>query len=46
MLVESRGSWPPIASCSTAASSTVRAIGPAWSRLEEKAISPYRETEP
>ena len=40
MLVESRGSWPPIASCRSAASSTVRAIGPAWSRLEENAISP------
>jgi hypothetical protein len=46
MLVESRGSYPPITSCSSAASSTVRAIGPAWSRLEEKAMRPYRETPP
>src|SRR3954447_24560507 len=46
MLVESSGSYPPIASCSSAASRTVRAIGPAWSRLEENAIRPYRETDP
>src|SRR3954464_12060032 len=46
MLVESQRSWPPIASCSSAASSTVRAIGPAWSRLEENAIRPYRDTGP
>ena len=35
-----------IASWSSAASSTVRAKGPAWSRLEEKAIRPYRLTPP
>ena len=44
--VESIGSCPAIASCSSAASSTVRANGPAWSSEEEKATSPYRETPP
>ena len=32
MQVESSGSWPPMISCSSAASSTVRVTGPAWSR--------------
>src|SRR5680860_1788401 len=45
-LVESIGSYPPMASCSIAASSNVRAHGPAWSRLEASATSPYRETPP
>src|SRR5690606_15127891 len=44
--VESSGSCPPIASCSSAASSTVRANGPAWSRLDENATSPYLDTPP
>ena len=30
--VESSGSWPPMTSCSRAASSTVRVTGPTWSR--------------
>src|SRR5690625_3766631 len=38
--VESSGSWPAINSCSRAASSTVRATGPAWSRELASAISP------
>src|SRR5699024_11786672 len=44
--VESRGSWPEMASCSRAESSTVREHGPAWSRLEARAITPYRDTPP
>ena len=40
MEVESSGSCPAMASCSSAASRTVRVIGPAWSRLEEKAMRP------
>ena len=44
--VESRTSWPPMTSCKSAASSTVRAAGPTWSRLEASAMSPYRETPP
>ncbi len=40
-LVESRsGSGPQIAESSRAQSSAERAIGPAWSRLEAKAIMP------
>ncbi|MEZ6211683.1 MAG: hypothetical protein R3B46_10625 [Phycisphaerales bacterium] len=38
--VESCGSCPEIASSMIAASSTVRVIGPIWSRLEAKATSP------
>ena len=39
--VESRsGSGPHMADSSSAQSSAVRAIGPAWSRLEAKAIMP------
>ena len=38
--VESRGSWPPMTSCSIAASSTVRVTGPAWSRLLARATRP------
>ena len=45
-LVESRGSWPAITWCSRAASSTVRAHGPGWSRLEASATRPYREVPP
>ena len=44
--VESHGSWPEIASCSRAASSTVRASGPGVSSDEAKAISPYRDDPP
>ena len=40
MDVESIGSWPAITSCSSAASSTVRAHGPPWSSEEEKATRP------
>ena len=38
--VESIGSWPPMTWCSSAASSTVRVHGPAWSRLDARATSP------
>ena len=38
--VESHGSCPAITSCSSAASSTVRPNGPAWSSEDENAISP------
>ena len=38
--VEASGSGPAMTSCSSAASSTVRAHGPAWSRLLEKATRP------
>src|SRR4051795_4602667 len=44
--VESAGSWPAMTSCSSAASMTVRAHGPAWSRLLENATSPKRLTPP
>ena len=44
--VESHGSCPEIASCSSAASSTVRPNGPGVSRLEAKATTPYRELPP
>ena len=39
-LVESRSSKPLIAESSTAQSSALRAIGPAWSRLEANATMP------
>jgi hypothetical protein len=38
--VESRWSWPAIAVCTSAQSSTVRAIGPAWSSDEANATIP------
>ena len=38
--VESRGSWPAMTACSSAASSTVRAHGPGLSSEDENAISP------
>ena len=38
--VESSGSYPPITSCSSAASSTVRAHGPPWSSDDAQATSP------
>ncbi len=39
-LVASRSSKPLIAPSSSAQSSALRAMGPAWSRLEAKAIMP------
>ena len=45
-LVESRGSKPAMAWSRRAASAAERAMGPAWSRLEAKAIMPQRETRP
>jgi hypothetical protein len=39
-LVESRGSKPLIADSSSAQSSALRAIGPAWSRLDANATMP------
>ena len=44
--VESIGSCPDIASCSRAASSTVRPNGPGVSREDAKATTPYREEPP
>src|SRR4051794_3102872 len=44
--VESRGSCPPMTSCSRAASRTVRATGPGVSSDDEKATSPYRDVPP
>ena len=38
--VESSGSWPPMASNSSAASATDPANGPIWSSDEAKATSP------
>jgi hypothetical protein len=38
--VASRSSKPLIADSSSAQSSALRAIGPAWSRLDAKAIMP------
>jgi hypothetical protein len=38
--VESSGSYPPITSCSSAASSTVRAQGPPWSSDDAQATRP------
>ena len=46
MLVESSGSCPASTSCSSAASATVRAHGPAWSSEEASATRPYRDTPP
>ncbi len=46
MLVESAGSWPEMTSSASAASSTVVANGPIWSRLDPNAISPRRLTAP
>ena len=46
MEVESIGSWPAITSSSAAASATVVANGPIWSRLDAKATRPYRLTAP
>src|SRR6185312_15633622 len=45
-LVESLGSWPLIERSRRAASSTVLAIGPAWSSEEAKATTPQREQRP
>ena len=44
--VESFGSWPAIEVSRIAASSTVLAIGPAWSSEEAKATMPKREQRP
>ena len=44
--VASHGSCPDITSCSSAASSTVRASGPGVSSEEAKATTPYRELPP
>src|SRR5215207_5060236 len=44
--VESIGSCPAIASCSKAASRVVRAHGPGVSRLDARAIRPYRDVPP
>ena len=44
--VLSRGSLPATATYAAAASSTVCANGPTWSRDDAKAISPYRDTRP
>src|SRR5204863_3680746 len=44
--VESIASWPPMISCSSAASSTLRATGPGVSSDDENATSPYREVPP
>ena len=38
--VASLGSCPPITSCSSAESSTVRETGPTWSSEEARAIAP------
>lgn len=45
-LVESLGSWPDIEVSSRAASSTVLAMGPAWSSELAKATTPQREQRP
>jgi hypothetical protein len=44
--VESFGSWPAIARSMSAASRTLRVIGPAWSSDEAKATVPQREQRP
>ncbi len=44
--VESRSSWPTMWRKISAASVTSRVSGPAWSRLEAKAIMPKRLTAP
>jgi len=44
--VESHGSYPDMASCSRAASSTVRANGPGASRLLANATTPYLDEPP
>ena len=44
--VLSIGSWPAMACSSSAQSSTVRAIGPAWSSELAKATMPQREQRP
>ena len=44
--VLSFGSWPAIACSIMAQSSTVRAIGPAWSSELAKATMPQREQRP
>src|SRR5277367_558316 len=46
MLVESFGSTPAMTVRTMAASSAERARAPAWSRLDAKAIMPYRDTRP
>ncbi len=38
--VVSHGSWPPMTSSASAASATVVANGPIWSRLDANATSP------
>ena len=45
-VVKSCLSWPAIAFNINALSLTFRVIGPIWSRLDEKAINPYRDTRP
>ncbi len=44
--VESQGSWPEMTSSNAAASATVPAKGPIWSRELAKATRPYRDTAP
>jgi len=44
--VESIGSYPDIVSCSSAASSTVRASGPGVSSEDANATTPYRDEPP
>ena len=44
--VLSMGSWPAMAWSSSAQSSTVRAIGPAWSSELANATMPQREQRP
>ena len=46
MDVASSGSCPDITSCSSAASSTVRASGPGLSSDEANATTPYRDEPP
>src|SRR5690348_9187907 len=46
MEVESSGSCPAMTSWRRAASRTVRAHGPPWSREDENATMPYRDTAP
>jgi hypothetical protein len=45
-LVASIGSCPCITLITSSASSTVLANGPIWSRLDDNAINPWRETRP
>src|SRR5262245_12220945 len=46
LVVASPGSWPAISWSSSAASRTVRVIGPTWSFDHDRAIAPARLTRP